>query len=206
MGGIATRVAERFEALTIPREFHLPANLRGVPPQQPEGTDLSIWTWDQDGRVMGIAFAGKSDKPVFYHRFRDEDQRQRVIDETVRNRKQYIERMKQRRQERTDFQHSLAVGDIMASSWGYDQTNVNFYEVTEVRGKEVILREVASKVTSHGAGSDSVVAVPGQYIGEPMRRRPGGSGERVYVRISDSQTASKWDGHPMHETAGGYGH
>jgi len=56
-------------------------------------------------------------------------------------------------------------GDMLKMSWGYDQTNVDFFEVTRVIGKAMIeIRKVVSKVV-RGAGSPAeyVVPVPGEY-------------------------------------------
>ena len=39
------------------------------------------------------------------------------------------------------------VGDILYSSWGYDQTNIDFYQVTSLVGKKmVMLTKIASRI------------------------------------------------------------
>ena len=35
-------------------------------------------------------------------------------------------------------QHSFKVGDILASSWGYEQTNVDLYQVVELNGVSMV--------------------------------------------------------------------
>lgn len=35
-------------------------------------------------------------------------------------------------------EHSLRVGDILVMSWGYDQTNLNFFQVVKVCGKSSV--------------------------------------------------------------------
>ncbi len=51
----------------------------------------------------------------------------------------------------------IKCGDIFTCSWGYEQTNVDFFKVEKIRGtKQVLLREVtlASEcVTAHSAMS-----------------------------------------------------
>jgi hypothetical protein len=113
----------------------------------------------------------------------------------------------ERAQAKRDFQHGLKDGDILYSSWGYDQTNINFYEVVGVVGKQVFIREVESKVVRSERGSDYVVAVPGRYTGAILKKVPqrGYRGE-PYVKVNDSQNAYPWDGKPKYETAGGFGH
>lgn len=40
---------------------------------------------------------------------------------------------------------SVKVGDIFSMSWGYDQTNVNYFQVTRVTPKGVYIREIGSR-------------------------------------------------------------
>lgn len=197
----ALRVLADRVSLTIPRPFHLPPEVRGKDPLVPEGTDLAIWTWETGDKVYGIAFQGKSNKPLWHHRFRDENQRQKLIDDTIRSRKLSLEGKQRRQQERKEFQHSLKKGDILYSSWGYDQTNIDFYEVTDVKGKQVVLREISTKVVGESGNYEDVVPVPGKYIGPPIRKTPK---EGNSVSISSFQHASPWNGKPKSRT-GPYG-
>lgn len=48
-----------------------------------------------------------------------------------------------KRQARASFVNPYKVGDFLYSSWGYDQTNREFYQVMEVRPASLLLREVA---------------------------------------------------------------
>lgn len=203
LADLSERVALRYR---FPREFYIPKAVQGRPPMVPEGTDLAIWTWEDNGVPFGIAFAGKAAKPLWHHRFRNEAQRQRTIDDTIESRKRWIENKQKRQQERAEFQHPLKVGDILYSSWGYEQTNVDWYEVVDVRGKQVIVREINGKVVRSTQSQDFVVAVPGSFKGPPLRRTPRGSGSHVSVKIDSVQTAYPWDGKPKYQTAFGWGH
>lgn len=43
----------------------------------------------------------------------------------------------------------LAVNDVFYSCWGYEQTNINFYQVVGIRGKQtVLLREIRADIVS----------------------------------------------------------
>jgi hypothetical protein len=199
---IISRVASKFlEAYTFPRDFHLPKEMKNKPAMTPEGTDLAIWTWEENGVPYGIAFAGKSNKPLWNYRFRDDSQRQHRIDETVKSRRTVIERKQKEMQERRDYQHPYKIGDIFDTSWGYDQTNVDFYEVVDIRGKMLLLREVGKIVAREEHGADYVVPAKGHYIGGIVKSIPRGDGIRV-----EGHYGSLWDGKPVYETAGGFGH
>jgi hypothetical protein len=98
-------------------------------------------------------------------------------------------------------------GAILYTSWGYDQTNVDFYEVVGLTpsGKSALIRPMAQSVVSAGAGSDNVTPDPKDLKGKghTMVKRIK-SGERV--RIASYANAHLWDGKPKHQTAFGYGH
>jgi hypothetical protein len=104
----------------------------------------------------------------------------------------------------------VKVGDIFYSSWGYDQTNVDFYEVVGLTGASVKVREVAQeRLSSDGYGSDQVVPVPGYYIGEVMTKRISDARHwngTASIKISQSRFAYLWDGTPRRQTSMGWGH
>jgi hypothetical protein len=101
----------------------------------------------------------------------------------------------------------VGVGSIFYTNWGYDQTNVEFFEVTRLTGASVEIREVAQNSESRGSGSDSVTPRKGEFIGEPMVRRikSGWRGEPA-IRIDDVRSGWLWDGTPKHRTSYGWGH
>lgn len=202
-----TNVVTRYkQALTIPREYHLPAAVRGKEPIVPEGTDLMIWTWEEGGDVappvyLGIAFAGKANKPLWYYTFRKPERLQAQIDETIKNRKAILKYKQDRQDERKNFEHTYKEGDILYTSWGYDQTNVDFYQVIDVKGAVLVIRQVSKVVKEEGRGSDQVVAKPNSFVGAPMRVKPGVNGTKI-----DGHHGSLWDGRPKHQTPFGMGH
>lgn len=219
MDTLALRVASRFkEALgfTMEREHYLPPEVRSEKPLVPEGADLEIWTWDgshqtpRGGEVpvfYGIAFAGKANKPLWNYIFRTDANRAEEIRKTIEVRKQFLDSKQKRQEEKANFVHGLKPGDIMVCSWGYDQTNIDFYQITEVRGKSVVIREIASKIVGgQGSPSERVMPVPDHFVGEPMLKRPSGSAGHPTVKVTSFSSAHPWDGQPEHQTGAAYGH
>jgi len=154
----------------------------------------AIYIADQDGRFYLHVFAGKALRACSrisgYYR-------------TAERRAEAIERFKQSRaahhaarllrRQAAKQPHTLKVGDVLNTSWGYDQTNVDFYEVVAVSGVMVTLREIAATVTETGFMCGETVPEPGQFVGEPIRRRASSTN---HVRIHASASASPWNGRP----------
>ena len=68
------------------------------------------------------------------------------------------------------------VGDIFVNSWGYDQTNVNAYQVVaKPTPATVIIREIAMAAIegSYGRDCQRVKPVADAFIGEEEKRRIG---------------------------------
>lgn len=90
----------------------------------------------------------------------------------------------------------FSVGDYIVSTWGYEQTNVDFFKVVKVGNKTVKVVKVGNTVTeynSHGMG--------GRVVPDDANVR----GEQIAVRVSDHMRvrgyyATKWDGRPQHAT------
>lgn len=192
------------------RGFYLPKEVRDEPPNvDPDGTDLDMWTYESEGSrgplYVVIAFQGKQSKPLFHYSYRNESDRDKRIKDTIRSRKLTLDMKKKRQDDKKNFLHGLEVGAILYSSWGYEQTNVNFYEVTDVKGKQVILRPIAQKTVKEDAYYESVVPAPGRFTGPAIRRTPSGTHpSNVSVKINSSQYASLWDGRPKQQS-GAYG-
>ena len=71
-----------------------------------------------------------------------------------------------RQQAKSQFENPYKVGDILHHSWGYDQTNCDFYQVVEVKTASVVLRKIAHKTVpgSEGFMCESVMPVKDAFI------------------------------------------
>ncbi len=188
--------------MKMPREFYMPKSdtLQTV---DCAGTDAAVYTYETAGRCYAIAFHGKASKPDWHHRFRSIEERAKHIAAYLEGRKAHAAAMVARKVERQQ-PHNYKVGDILSSSWGYDQTNVDFYEVIETTARTIVVRQVAQEcVGGEGGPSESVVAVPGKYIGEPVTKVVNNGGVKME---SWGRYASKWNGQPRHQTGHGWGH
>ena len=187
----------------LTRDWYKPKDIDPVILHDPE---VEYYAWDENGVPYAIGFGGKRSKPDFNYRFRTAEQRDAHIERWLNNQKAHSEYQAKRKAERAK-PHTLKLGDILYTSWGYDQTNIDFYQVTKVIGKKMIeIREIGSKtVRNDGGGCDYVVAVRGSFLEgkKPMKKM---AGPDNCVRIESYAHARPWDGEPKYETALGWGH
>ena len=113
------------------------------------------------------------------------------------------------------------VGDVLVSSWGYDQTNIDFWRVVGLTksGKSVRIVPAGRRVVERFTGGERVA--PGELVIHAGTRREQDDattslirwyefrGERewcVGVPAGYKNTARLWDGRPVYQTALGWGH
>lgn len=141
------------------------------------------------GALCAVAFHGKAIKPAFRYRFRSVELRKAHcsdwVDSVMRDQARRTERRSARNQA-----HTLAIGDVLMSMWGYEQTNVDYYQVTELHGRtQVTLRQIARRSEETASMQGDCVPAPGKFIGEPSRRRVDGAHNAVC--LSSFERASK---------------
>lgn len=71
-----------------------------------------------------------------------------------------------RRQARALFENPFKKGDILHHSWGWEQTNCDFYQVVEVKKASVVLRKIAAETVlgSEGFMSDRRMPVKDKFL------------------------------------------
>jgi hypothetical protein len=116
-------------------------------------------------------------KPLFNYRFRSAERMAEFCMEWINKVEININAEKARKEQKKiaqkNMKHNFKVGQVLYNSWGYDQTNIDFYQILEVKEKSIILREIAS---SYVAGSEgymcaSVKPVMNAFVGEPILKR-----------------------------------
>lgn len=151
--------------------------------------ELGIEVWGStDGKPAAIAFGGKRCKADWHFSFKDTEARQRRIDDLVEGYAQAKARKAERRAERNQ-PHDVKVGDIFQSSWGYEQTNIDYYQVTRVMGAMVEVREISRQSEQTEWLQGNCVPAPGKFIGEAMRKKISLSRDQAYFRVNSFSNA-----------------
>ena len=171
----------------------------------PEGTNVVAYKYFSDGTVYGVAFSGRARKPIFHYRYgKNENRLDDAVEKLAESSRASLESKKKRREERKQFKHDYQIGDILYSSWGYDQTNIDFYEVVGLTAKTVTLQEIGSKVVKDHGHTIELMPVPGRPKGKILKNKRVSTGKSV--KINSFASAYKWDGKPKSATGYGYGH
>lgn len=172
--------------ITKTRSLYIPKNAELIAKDERFG--FEVYRYELNGSVCALAFAGKRQKPDWNFRFRDEARMHEKISSTLAALMAAADYKAERRAKQNSA-HSLKVGDVLKSSWGYDQTNIDFYEVVDVPGpRTVVIREIAQERQETGFMSGRCVPQPGRYIGKPMTKRANSSN---HVRINSCASAWK---------------
>lgn len=155
------------------------------------------WREIAGGKIDVKAWRGKCDKPMWYYTCRDAKSAEALVADYAK-RIELNEGSKKARKESdaaaraklkaSDF---WAVGDVVYNSWGYDQTNIDWYQVVEVLPRSVRIREIAGNSNDHGGPSGGRTAPRrNDFTGEPMLKPVDAEG-RIAARHG---CMSKWDG------------
>ncbi|HAV1239912.1 TPA: hypothetical protein JGU28_004721 [Salmonella enterica] len=87
---------------------------------------------------------------------------------------------------------TVSVNDIFVSEWGYEQTNICFYQVISLHGKSTVcIRRIAGQsVTTESMGGMCKPAL-NHFIDEPLKRRINIHTGKPGIRIDDCERAYK---------------
>jgi len=181
--------------LSLPREFLLPNDV-AVLKVADKASDAVAYIWtDKSGRPCARVFYGRQSKPVFSCHYRAPAQREAAVVRAFEARRARAAAKARYAADRKASALKPAVGDVLSTCWGYDQTNREFYQVVRVKGANVTVRQIAAETVATGDMTARVIPLPGEFIGEEITRRVTGPS----LKISSCQRATP---HQFEEVAG----
>ncbi len=134
------------------------------------------------GLPCAIGYKGRAVKPTIHYCFKTDEQRQLKVKSWMEHLSEHAKKVsiKQGRE--------LNVGDVLYASWGYDQTNLDFYKCLRLVGKtSVELIEIGQERSYDSSMSGKAIPLPDVEVGQPFVRRVSG----ITVRINDCYSASR---------------
>lgn len=171
-------------------------------------SDAVIYKGEVGGKPALIAFHGtRAQKPDMFFKYRSEVERDKRIEDFIQGRR----RRKALKKELSDKRKAtgrgnVKVGTIFYTSWGYDQTNVEFFQVTDLVGKKsVVIREIAQVRKGDDFMQGSTKPHINRFIGPPMKKQvhhgtPSGG---ATITIDKVRTGFQWAGEKKRWTSYG---
>jgi hypothetical protein len=89
---------------------------------------------------------------------------------------------------------NVNVGDIFVCSWGYDQTNIDYYMVTNVKNKTVNLVSIGQKRNYTGPMQGECVPDTSVVGNKIYTKRMINDGNSVSFKMTSYSWAYKWNG------------
>lgn len=146
------------------------------------GFNLSINEVGLTAMAVKINSKARFPKPEFNYRFRTKERMIEFVNEFIAKKLEFIKRKEERkaaiRKAKEQMNHSFEVGQILYDSWGWEQTNIDFYQVTAVLPKSIEVRRIASRYAKHqptGNSPMSAYVVPvknGFLVERKTERKP----------------------------------
>lgn len=109
-----------------------------------EKVDLKAWR-GQGGRKPAFHFA-------FSNRQRAETYAAEFVRQVQSSEARRAAQVAERKAKRAKLkaEDHWAVGDTVYTSWGYDQTNVDFFQIVALKARSVVVRQVLENNSDHG--------------------------------------------------------
>tara|TARA_S200000501_G_scaffold145391_1_gene137274 strand:+ start:182 stop:781 length:600 start_codon:yes stop_codon:yes gene_type:complete len=168
--------------------------------------DDEVLVLKNENKLIAVAWSGKRSKYDWYFRFRDKKQMDKYISDYFckleDKARLKIESKEQKKKDKLEFFDSIQIGDIFVDSWGYDQTQNEFYKVTKKLKASIKVVKIGSKTVANYTSALLVEPVPDAVISEEITKVP----QDGYIATRSFSCALPWNGKPLHETAPGWGH
>jgi len=161
------------------------------------------------GWIVGKCFTNKSFNHRWFYRFKDMERFNKKCLETIETNKER-EQSKEKYKEERQKPHTLKVGDILYCSWGYDQTNVDYFRVKSILGKRKI--KIVGLGTSLKDDGLHDKATPSDEVGNHWTKKEDNfelvkiANSNNSVKISSFAYAYLWDGKAKYSTNPLLGH
>jgi hypothetical protein len=143
-------------------------------------SDAVAYLWQSaDGSKPGASvFYGKQAKPVANYWYASEAKREAAVKSAFESRQKSIAFKAE--QKASEKRITLEVGHILHTNWGYDQTNVEFYQVTKLIGRSMVeVREIGQCVDQTGFMTGNSTPKLDSFISEATRHRLNSSGVKI---------------------------
>lgn len=174
--------------------------------QRHDNLDMVIYLYpghDSLSSVSAVCYEGRRTKPSFNLRFMSAERRSAYVLKWTEDRQKEVDAKLADRQLKRDFKTTLTVGSILSASWGWEQTNVEFWQVLGVKSpKRVLIRPIEKRLAEDGDHSRNgmagkVIPVNDAFLdnSDPVEKQVS-IGNRI--TFSKYRRLSPWSGKPQY--------
>lgn len=157
----------------------------------------------RDGQIrFGLrCWRGRGLKSFIYNGYRTLEKRDADYERLINSERNSLVEKETRRANdkaaRAALEDPFPVGTVFYNSWGYDQTNVDWYEVSAVKGLRLTLRRIGCKASGYDSGECQPER--GAYLEsyQPVTKMVQISNGQPYV-AAEFGAMSVWEGKPQY--------
>jgi len=104
-----------------------------------------VYSSELNGKFYARGYLRNGRNPKFNYMFSTEARRTEYVTNWANDLAEREASKVAARAKKKAARHTLVVGDVLSALWGYGQSNVNYYQVIELKAKTMVkLREIAS--------------------------------------------------------------
>lgn len=152
--------------------------------------NMEIYILFDEPNTVVLIFEDKKQKPSKFLGFKTPEQAEHYINERKSFMKNQFDIHQESIENGKQEAAKIQVGTILFSQWGYEQTNVNFYQVTFRKGTIVVLQEIMKDRRYEQDYSGYCTPRKDIFVSEPFQKRITKDGR---IRLSSSETACIYD-------------
>lgn len=147
---------KRSELLTLQAQALESAKNRGYMVSKHPALDCWIaWKRTGAGHCLLLTYYGAAAKPRANYRFKSQEAAEKWLANDLQSLREREERKATEAAEKKAALSKKAadfwtVGEVVYTSWGYDQTNVEFFQIVTLKPRSVVVRQVTENCSDHG--------------------------------------------------------
>lgn len=140
-------------------------------------------------------FSPKSVKPVYHYSFTSPEDAQKFIEDRKRSILRDALQSKAQEQQNEAEKANFKPDAVIVASWGYEQTNIDFYLILERKNDYLTIQEIGQDRQYAERYNDRGTVTPDKtvLIGEPMRKK---ITKHAGVKFESYKYGRLWDGKP----------
>lgn len=163
------------------------------------GAVVFTYTIASTGKAAAIGYRARQSKTHAFHNvFANSERRSVAIINFFQIERDRKQQKATDRQKRAEYIHDYQVGDVLYNSWGWEQTNVDFYQVVRVpSARTIAIRAIEANATETGWLSGTCVPMPGSFKGPELIKRVG-QGGHIAMEYGG---CGRWEGRPVYWSA-----